>query len=110
MLRTTSTLLIAGGLTLATAFPTAAAPHFGQCLPAVNQKLAELKVDESTINKISVFGRRQPGQSVNTIIGYDATISFKTCRGHLAIDMNRACQVRQVYSRNECRFPGVPAY
>lgn len=110
MLRTTATLLLTGGLLLATAFPAAASPHFGQCLPSVKQKLAELKVDDATINKISVFARRQPGRSVGTVIGYDATVSFKNCRGYLAIDMNRACQVRQVYSRNECSFPGVPAY
>lgn len=110
MLRTTSTLLLAGGLMLATALPAAAAPHFGQCLPSVEQTLAKLKIDDSSVNKISVFARRQPGQSVNTVIGYDATVSFKNCRGHLAIDMNRACQVRQVYSKNECSFPGVPAY
>ncbi|WP_282607621.1 hypothetical protein [Pelagibius sp. Alg239-R121] len=108
MLRRTSTALLTGALILATAFPAAA--RFNECLPEVEHKLAELGVDESTIRQISILPRRQPGQSVNTIVGYDATVSFKNCRGHLAIDMNRACHVRQVYSRNECSFPGVPSY
>lgn len=108
MPRHTPTILLAAALTLATAFPAAA--RFGQCLPEVEQTLAELKIDKSTIKKISILARRRTGQSVNTIIGYDATVSFKSCRGHLAIDMNRVCHVKQVYSRNECRFPGVPAY
>ena len=108
MVRNAATFVLTAILTTSVALPASA--RFGQCLPQVEQKLAELNVDKSSINKISILPRRQPGQQVNTIIGYDATVSFKTCRGHLAIDMNRACQIRQVYSRNECRFPGVPAY
>ena len=108
MLHKTSTALLAGVLTILTAFPAAA--RFGECLPQVEQKLSELGVDQSAVKKISIFPRLQPGQSINTVIGYDASVSFKNCSGYLAIDMNRACQIRQVYSRNECRFPGVPSY
>lgn len=108
MLRKTSMALVAGVLTVVTAFPAAA--RITQCLPEVEQTLNELGVDQSTVKKITVFPRLQPGQSISTVTGYDASVSFNSCRGYLAIDMNRACQVRQVYSRNECRIPGVTAY
>ncbi len=108
MLQKTSMIILAGALSTLVMSPASA--RFNQCLPEVEQKLAELNINKSTINKISVLARRQSGQNTNRIIGYDATVSFKNCRGHLAIEMNRVCHVKQVYSRNECRFPGVPAY
>ena len=109
MLRKTSTAMVAAVLTIATAFPAAAA-GFGQCLPEVEQTLNRLGVDQSSVKKISVFPRTQPGQSISTIIGYDASVSFDNCSGYLAIDLGRTCRVKQVYTRNECRIPGVTAY
>ena len=108
MLRKTSMALVAGVLTVATAFPAAA--RITQCLPEVEQTLNELGVNQTSVKKITVFPRLQPGQSISTVTGYDASVSFNNCRGYLAIDMNRTCQVRQIYSRNECRVPGVTAY
>lgn len=108
MVRKTSMIILAGALSALMISPASA--RFNQCLPEVEQKLAELNINKSVINKISVLARRQSGQNTNRIIGYDGTVSFKNCRGHLAIEMNRVCHVTQVYSRNECRFPGVPAY
>jgi hypothetical protein len=108
MLRITSTAILAGALTLTAADPALA--RVERCLPQIEEKLTELQIDRSTINRISVLPRRQPGRLSNTIIGYDATVSFKNCRGYLAIDMNRACGIQQVYARNQCRFPGVVTY
>lgn len=112
MLQKTQTIILAGVLSALAAAPASASSsaRANQCLPHVEQKLAELNVDKAAINKISILPRRQSGQSTSRIIGYDATVSFKTCRGHLAIDMNRVCHTKQVYSRNECKFPGVPNY
>ncbi len=109
MLRKTSTALVAAALTIATAFPAAAA-GFKQCLPEVEQTLSELGVDSSSVKKISVFPKNRPGQSGGIITGYDASVSFNNCGGYLAIDLSRTCSVKRLYTRNECRIPGVAAF
>lgn len=110
MFRKTSTIILAGAVSVLAVSQASASARVNQCLPQVEQKLAELNINTSDINKISLLPRRQSGQSTSRIIGYDATVSFKNCRGHLAIDMNRVCHVKQVYSRNQCKFSGVPAF
>ncbi len=108
MLRKTTMALVAGVLTVTTAFPAAA--RITQCLPEVKQTLNELGVNQSSVKKISIFPRQLAGQSFGRITGYDASISLNSCSGYLAVEMTRSCHVKQVYSRNECRIPGVAAY
>ncbi len=101
--------VLSAALIAATALPTLAA-HVENVRPEVERQLSEIGVSETDVKKISIFPRRRTGQATSIITGYNATISFHNCDGHLAINMNSVGDVKDVYNRSGCNFPGVRSY
>lgn len=100
--------LLSAALIAATTLPAVA--RFDHLRPEVEQHLSKMGVSETDVNKISIFPRRHAGEANDIIVGYSVTVSFHDCSGHLAISMNRAGDIRDVYNRSSCSFPGVPSY
>ena len=104
-----SPALLSAALVAATAFP-ASALFNNDIRPQVEQKLGKLGVSDADVDKISILPRRRSGNATSIITGYNATVSFHNCDGHLAIRMNPVGDIKDVYNRSGCNFPGVPSY
>ncbi len=81
------------------------------CNSTIDQRLSDLKVNRADLDKISIFPRYENrDDQTNRVLGFDAWVRFKGCTGALVIDLERDCRVRQVYTRGQCRVPGVKAF
>ncbi len=84
---------------------------YSRCDSVVDQQLDRLNVDRADIEKL--FYTRQYGRGISddtVVVGVDAWVRFKSCKGYLVIDMTRQCHVRQAYTRGQCRVPGVKSF
>ena len=96
-------VIIGLGLGLMIGAPADAARN--PCKATVAERLERLNVDPSDIRKIdyvAVRGNREGGQ----LIGFEAWVSLRSCRGNLVVNMSRHCRIRQVYGRGECELSG----
>ncbi len=82
---------------------------YTRCEAEVDQRLNRIDVDRADIEKI--FYTRQfhgGGRKDRTrVVGTDAWVRFHSCKGSLVIDLDRYCRVRQVYTRGQCKIPGL---
>jgi hypothetical protein len=84
--------------------------RYAQCEPVVEEQLDRIQVDRSDIEKI-FYTRQLRGSGENArVVGVDGWVRFHSCKGYLVIDMNNQCRVRQVYTRGECKIPGVKSF
>ncbi len=100
-----SALMTAIALALVIAAPAEATQH--DCEAVVAQRLDRLNVDPSDIRKIFYIPIYRFMADDEELIGYEAWVSFHSCRGNLVIDMSLICRVRQVYGRGECNLGGA---
>ena len=82
---------------------------FVRCEAVVDQRLDQINVNRADIKKI--FYTKQVGNfggddGMRTV-GVDGWVQFHSCKGYLVIDMDNFCRVRQVYTRGQCRIPGL---
>ena len=82
---------------------------YTRCVSVVDQQLDRLNVDRADIEKLFYTRkyRSSRGSDDSVVVGVDAWVRFKSCKGYLVIDMNNRCQIRQAYTRGQCRIPGV---
>ena len=91
------------GLGLMIGAPAEAARN--PCEATVAERLERLNVDPSDIRKIdyvAVRSNREGGR----LIGFEAWVSLRSCRGNLVVNMSRRCRIRDVYGRGECEVGG----
>ena len=84
-------------------------PPYSRCETVVNQRLDQIKVDRTDIRKIFYTRQHRSGGGDNgdRVVGTDAWVQFHSCKGYLVIDLNNSCRVRQVYTRGQCKIPGI---
>ena len=80
------------------------------CETAVTERLSQLDIDMADVRNIFYTRQIRHGRNQERVIGFDAWVNFHSCKGSLVIDMDRYCRVRQVYTRYECKVPGIPNY
>ncbi len=75
----------------------------------MERRLDRLEINRADVKKISYTTQIQStGKNGDTKErGVDAYVRLHSCRGYLVIDMNKACHVRQVYTRGKCDIRGV---
>ncbi len=84
---------------------------YTRCESVVDQQLDRLNVDRADIEKLFYTKKyRTSRDNDDRVVGVDAWVRFKSCKGYLVIDMTRHCQVRQAYTRGQCRVPGVKSF
>ncbi len=84
---------------------------FTQCESVVDEQLDGLNVDRADIEKLFYTRQLRIARRNDTrVVGVDAWVRFKSCKGYLVIDMTRHCRVRQSYTRGQCRIPGVKSF
>lgn len=91
---------------------SAAAQRPHQCEGTVAATLADRGVPVGDVASIYYDAIRRIDHRSSVIIGYDAYLRLDTCdrQGYLVVSMNRACGIRQVYTRLPCSVPAVPAF
>jgi len=85
----------------------AADPH--RCGKQAVARMAQLDVPESEIKKI-VFSEVREDDRSNRLLGYDAWVELKQCRGSVVINMSRDCEIKQTYTRGACKITGLKSY
>ncbi len=106
--RVRQVLWIAAALGLVvTALPTAAQGQ-ERCQAVVDENLRKLAIDVNDVRRLQfspTYEADAEGNRYST--GTDVWVRFQSCQGALVIDLTRACRVRQVYTRGDCRVPGI---
>ena len=104
---THATAAIAALLALVLATPAAAqtATEGGSpCKATVEKQLAEWQIPDDEVANISYIkkwsGAHREGGS--HVMGVNAWISLKSCRGELVVDMNKGCEKIQAYAQGDC--------
>jgi len=97
-------------LALALLFPWPGHGAVVNCDSAVKEQLSLLNILPADVAEISYLPRTSGRRGGDRIIGYDAWINLKSCKGSLIVAFSRNCGVQQVYARNKCEFPGVASY
>ncbi len=81
------------------------------CAPAVQERLDQLQVDQGDISEIIYDPIYEYDADENRrMSNINAWVRFSSCKGALIVDMLPNCYVRQVYTRGECKVPGVKAF
>ncbi len=82
-------------------------PPYTRCESVVDQQLDRLNVDRAEIERLFYTQQYRRVRGDERVVGTDAWVRFHSCKGYLVIDLDNFCRVRQVYTRGECKIPGV---
>ncbi len=84
-------------------------PPYSRCEAVVDQRLDQINVDRTDIKKIFYTRQHRSGGRDNggRVVGTDAWVRFHSCKGYLVIGLDNFCRVRQVYTRGQCKTPGI---
>ncbi len=97
-------VIIGLGLSLVISAPAHAARS--PCKATVVERLKDLNVDPLDISKITYVARRNSMRGGGgPVIGFEAWVSLRSCKGNLVVKLSRNCRIRKVYGRGECE-PG----
>ena len=88
--------------------PVLAAPH--HCPGAVMDALGKHGVASEHIIRTVFIDEKSDGQGRSIVIGYEAWVDLKTCKGTLVAKMDRCSDIWEIYSRRACDFPGLKNY
>ena len=80
------------------------------CETVVADRLDRLNIELGDVRGITYARNIRSRRNNGRVVGYEAWVRFQSCKGALVIDMDRHCRVKQVYTRYECRVPGVPSF
>ena len=101
------TLLIIMAL-LALNAPVLAAPH--RCAGAVIDALGEHGITPEQIKRTVFIDETDGGQGRSPVVGYEAWIDMKSCKGTLVAKMDRHCGIWEIYTKAACDVPGLKNY
>ncbi len=81
---------------------------YSRCEAVVDQRLDQINVDRTDIKKIFYTRQSRGGgrDGMRTVVT-NAWVQFHSCKGYLVIDLDNFCRVRQVYTRGQCKIPGI---
>ena len=78
------------------------------CTSSVDQRLSELGVDKSDIQKIRFDGRYQSRGQGSRLVGFEAWIDLKSCaQGDLVVVVSRQCRQMTEFTTGSCAVAGV---
>ena len=101
---------LAAGLWLTSAGPALAYTLYESCDEAIAEPLTGLGLGDDVVRSIYVSPRVLSGRRGDRVTGIDVWVRLKGCAGALVLDLTRHCSITQVYTRGDCRVPGVKAY
>ena len=84
--------------------------HAEPCENAVAAQLEQLQIAPAEVAGITYQRRIRTSRNGAHVVGYEAWVDLAACRGSLVVDFGRRCRIKQLYTRGECRVPGVAAF
>lgn len=97
-------LLIIAAL-LAFSSPTLAAPH--RCAGPIANAAAKGGIAPAQIKRTVFVDVTDGGRDGAFVVGYEAWIDMKSCKGTIVAKMTLQCEIEETYSRGACDFPGL---
>ncbi len=88
-------------LSIAVGVPAYGAGH--ACRDVVADRLAELGIDSAEVSGIDYIRIKSDRRGGGRVVGVEAWVSFRNCRGNLVIIMDRHCRIKRTYGRGDCR-------
>ncbi len=79
-----------------------------RCDAVVTERLNQLNIDMADVRNFFYTRQIRSSRDDDRVVGILAWVNFHSCKGSMVIDMDVRCNVRKVYTRHECRVPGVP--
>ncbi|KLN59277.1 hypothetical protein WH96_18350 [Kiloniella spongiae] len=76
----------------------------------VKEVLTKYNVDQSSIKSQTTLERGTSNDRRQRIEGYDTFIRFHNCKGYLKIAQHRFGHVKQIFTRGECKVPGIDSF
>ncbi len=78
------------------------------CTPSVDQRLSELGVDKSDVEKVRFQGRYQSRGQGSRLVGFEAWIGLKSCtQGNLVVVVSRQCRQMTEFTTGSCTVAGA---
>ena len=84
--------------------PAMAGPH--ACADAVAAGMAQLKLSRERISR-TVFVDVRDGGCCDHLVGYEAWVDLKQCRGGVVVKLSRECDIEETYTRGACAVSGL---
>ncbi len=100
-------LLLIIAMLLGLAGPALAQDH--PCAGAVSARMTELGITTAQIKR-TVFIDVTDNGCCNFIVGYEAWVDLKQCKGSVVSKLSRRCEVEESYSRGACDIKGLRNY
>lgn len=91
------------------AFSTVAVAQTHRCADAVAAKMTQLNVPPAQIVR-TTFVNVTDGGCCEQLIGYEAWVDLKQCRGSVVLKLSLQCGIEEAYSRGACDIPGLKNY
>ena len=71
----------------------------------VTMPMKHLNVDTSEVRAIDILPVMMT--TTGNSLGYEAWISFRSCKGNLVVKLSLLCTVTYEYSKSGCRWPNI---
>ncbi|WP_269422800.1 hypothetical protein [Kiloniella laminariae] len=76
----------------------------------LEELLTKLGITAEDIRSQNTLERNSRSERDQKLIGYQTFYRFHSCTGYLQVNQHRFGRVDYVYSRGECKFPGVEQF
>ena len=82
------------------------------CKATFDRELSKLGISQSDIKsmRIASITSAAAGAGSPYVIGQEAWIGLKSCKGSVVLRTTRGCTYLGAYTTRECQIPGVPQY
>ena len=82
------------------------------CKGTFEQELSKLGVSQSDIKdmRIASITSAAAGAGSPYVVGHEAWINLKSCKGNLVLRTSPGCNYLGAYTTRQCQLPGVPQY
>lgn len=79
-----------------------------RCSEEIAAYIDELPLDEGEVKEVRIMERTNIADDYGPdIFGVDAWIRLHSCSGFVVLNLNRACFLRQAYTRGDCQIEGL---
>lgn len=73
------------------------------CQSTIDQYLEDHAIGASQIVRLVVVPLQRPGHDGERLLGVEARVRMRTCRGSIILEMSQSCFLRQAYGRGNCK-------
>ncbi|WP_419901358.1 hypothetical protein [Kiloniella sp.] len=76
----------------------------------LEEVLTKFEIDKANIRSQRTLEKQTDDDENQRVMGYDTYIRFNDCKGYLRIYQHRFGRVEKVYTKGECKIPGIKSF